>query len=339
MPAAPAPADEAERLAVLHSYAVLDWPADKLLDDLAGLAARLTGSPIALISLIDRDRQYFLSRTGLEATETPRDAAFCAHAILTPERTLVIPDALADARFADNPLVRGEPHIRFYAGAPLLSPERQPLGTLCVIDREVRQLDPGQLETLEILARAVCATLELQRAGRRLQTLALTDALTSLGNRRSFILELDRAIARHQRKTRPFALLAFDLDGFKAVNDSQGHAAGDRLLAAAAAAASATLRRGEAIARLGGDEFAALLETPDQAGAAAAGERVRKAIAAALASLGHRVTASVGAVLFQTPPTDAEAALAAADLQLYAAKRAGRNRVCCATAGTSAPAA
>lgn len=324
---------------MLQSYAVLDRPADKLLDDLAGLAARLTGSPIALISLIDRDRQYFLSRTGLDVLETPRDLAFCAHAILTPERTLVVPDAMADPRFADNALVLGVPHIRFYAGAPLLGPERQPLGTLCIIDREARQIDPAQQETLEILARAVCATLELQRTGRLLQTLALTDPLTGLGNRRAFIVELGRAIARQQRNRRPFALLAFDLDGFKAVNDCQGHAAGDRLLVAAAAAASATLRRDEAIARLGGDEFAAVLETADQAGAAAAGERVRQAIATALTALGHRVTASVGAVLFQTPPADPEAALAAADTQLYAAKRAGRNRVRCITAAAAASAA
>jgi len=338
MPAATAPADEAERLAVLQSYDVLDRPAEKLLDDLAALAARLTASPIALISLIDRDRQYFLSRTGLDVVETPRDAAFCAHAILTPDQILVVQDATADPRFADNPLVLGAPNIRAYAGAPLLGPERQPLGTLCVIDREPRCFDPGQLQTLEILARAACAALELQRTGRLLQNLALTDPLTGLANRRAFLTELDRAIARFQRDRRPFALLAFDLDGFKSVNDRDGHAMGDQLLRATAAAAGATLRRGEAIARLGGDEFAALLETADEAGAAAAGERVRKAIAGALAALGHGVTASVGAVLFPAPPADAEAALAAADAQLYAAKRGGRNQVCCAIAGSLAAA-
>ena len=164
------PPDEDARLAELRSCNILDTLAEKEYDDLTRLAARICGTPTALISLVDRDRQWFKSRVGLDATETPRDWAFCAHAIHDQE-PLIVPDALEDERFRDNPLVTAAPNIRFYAGTPLRTGAGHALGTLCVIDYERRQFTAGQKEDLEILGRQVTALLDLRRKTRRLAEL------------------------------------------------------------------------------------------------------------------------------------------------------------------------
>jgi GAF domain-containing protein len=160
-PAPPHPR-ERQRLQALGLYRVLNTEAEKSFDDLAHLASAICGSPISLVSLVDEGRQWFKARVGMAATETSRDVAFCAYAILQDD-VLVVPDALADERFADNPLVLSDPHIRFYAGAPLITPEGLPLGTLCVFDRVPRQLSPEQVHALEVLRDAVVTQLELRR--------------------------------------------------------------------------------------------------------------------------------------------------------------------------------
>lgn len=156
---APLPADEPQRLEALRRYDILDSPPELIFDDLARLASHLCGTPIALISLIDIERQWFKARLGLDAAETSRDFAFCAHAILGSD-LMEVPDATVDARFFDNPLVTGDPNIRFYAGAPLISPSGYKLGTLCVIDRQPRQLTEEQREALRALSRQVIAQVE-----------------------------------------------------------------------------------------------------------------------------------------------------------------------------------
>lgn len=168
------PPTEAARLDALRQYAVLDSEAEQGFDELVRVASILCGTPISLVSLVDADRQWFKARHGLAATQTPRDQAFCAHAILeaTP---LVVPDARHDERFQDNPLVTGDPGIRFYAGAPLLTSEGHALGTLCVIDRQPRALTAAQLEGLQLLARQVVMQLEHRRV-----TAALANALAGL---------------------------------------------------------------------------------------------------------------------------------------------------------------
>jgi len=161
---APLPEYEQQRQLALNRFHILDTPREQSFDDLAQLAMTLCEVPIAVVSLIDHDRQWFKTCLGLDATETPRDVAFCAHAILSPDDVLVIEDALLDHRFNDNPLVLGEPHIRFYAGAPLVTKDGDALGTLCVIDHKSRQLSELQLSTLKLLAGQVMQLLQLREA-------------------------------------------------------------------------------------------------------------------------------------------------------------------------------
>jgi signal transduction histidine kinase len=160
----PAPLDEAERLRILHELDVLDTDPEVDYDDVVSLAAHICGVPMSLVSLVDADRQWFKARIGLDATETSRDVSFCAHAILGKD-LMVVPDALADRRFADNPAVRQDPGVRFYAGAPLVTTDGHALGTLCVVDAVPRRLSLGQLQALRALARQVTAQLELRRYG------------------------------------------------------------------------------------------------------------------------------------------------------------------------------
>jgi PAS domain S-box-containing protein len=168
MQSAPIPTNEAERLAALLKLQILDTEPESMFDGITELAARICNTPTALISLVDTDRQWFKSRVGLDATETGRDISFCGHAILQKD-AFVIEDAQLDSRFSDNPLVTGAPHIRFYAGLPLITKDQQSIGTLCVIDQKPNQLNDCQLTSLKTLATQVTSLLELRLANVQLE--------------------------------------------------------------------------------------------------------------------------------------------------------------------------
>lgn len=155
--------DDAARVAALHRYKILDTDPEQAFDDLTLLASYICEAPIALLTLIDSDRQWFKSSVGLSGRETDRNVSFCTHAIETPDEIMVVPNALTDQRFKQNPYVIGEPKIRFYAGAPLVTPGGHALGTLCVVDRVPRTLTPQQLQALDALRRQAQAQLELRR--------------------------------------------------------------------------------------------------------------------------------------------------------------------------------
>jgi two-component system cell cycle sensor histidine kinase/response regulator CckA len=161
------PEYEKKRLRVLWQYDLLDTVPEEIFDDLTELAARICEAPIAMITLVDEKRQWFKSKIGLSVNETSRDISFCSHAIGHPE-LFIVPDATRDERFAKNPLVTSDPKIRFYAGAPLITPDGYAIGTLCVIDKVPRELRDDQKSALRVLARHVMTQLELRRRSRQL---------------------------------------------------------------------------------------------------------------------------------------------------------------------------
>ena len=188
------PTNEEARLIALDKYAILDTDPEQSFDDLTLLASFVCKTPIALISLLDENRQWFKSRVGLDATETSRDIAFCSMAILQAD-VFIVPDALADARFRDNPLVVSEPHIRFYAGAPLINEDGFALGTLCVVDRAPRELAPDQQEALKALSRLVLAQLEFRRNLIFLKE-ALTDRTKEEHERQQELIHVQETLMR-----------------------------------------------------------------------------------------------------------------------------------------------
>ena len=336
MQAAPLPDNEDQRLTALAAQHIMDSERDPRFDSLVELAADMFDMPIALVSLVDRDRQWFKAEHGLGARETSRDSAFCAYAILTPGEVMVVEDAAADARFADNPLVTGDPSIRFYAGAPVLADTGEALGTLCVIDRVPRVMDAPARQRLRRLAGSVGAMIQLHRSTISLQLAATRDALTGLGNRALLDLRLGEAVAG-SAEGRPCALLLADLDGFKAINDRFGHPVGDMVLGEVGHRLNQIVRGGDLAARFGGDEFAVVMTgLSEPAMAERVSRRIMEQMGAPMLIGGHNVMprCSVGVAHCPLDALDARGLIHAADQALYEAKRQGRGRVVVAGQGT-----
>ncbi|MFB2686673.1 diguanylate cyclase domain-containing protein [Shewanella mangrovisoli] len=247
----PVPENELQRLATLRALNVLDTDAEERFDRITRLTRRIFALPICLVTLVDANRQWFKSRQGIEVEQTPRDISLCAHAI-NHDGIFVVHDALKDPRFCDNPLVTEPPHIRFYVGYPLTIHGEFRVGTLCLISNEPRDFTEEDAETLTDLGQMVEAEL-LSIAQNTL------DPLTMISNRRGFELLAYQSLASCRRTDAEAALVFFDLDFFKEVNDSFGHRKGDQLLYDFAHILMAAFRESDVIARLGGDEFVVLL--------------------------------------------------------------------------------
>lgn len=310
------PQDEQARIETLRSLRILDTPPEERFDRLARMAKRLFGVPIALVSLIDENRQWFKSCVGLDVSETSRDISFCGHAILGNE-VFIIPNAIEDARFADNPLVVSGPKIRFYAGCPLRAPNGRTLGTLCIVDQKPRRLGNEDLEALKDLASMV----EREIAAVQLATL---DELTDISNRRGFMMLAQHSLRLCARQKIPAALVFMDLDKFKPINDAYGHAEGDRALASFAGQMKSTYRDSDIFARLGGDEFAALLSNTSKERAEDAVARFRQSLQKYNqdADRGYDILFSYGIVEFNPEKHETiEALLSDGDTLMYELKR------------------
>lgn len=314
----PKPLDEPRRIAALHALDILDTEPEERFDRITRLAQRLFGTQMATVSLIDTERQWFKSSRGLDEPENSRDVSFCAHAILTPEATTVVPDATLDERFADNPLVLDDPSIRFYAGHPVSAPGGEPLGTLCVIDDkpwEEGDFDAEALRDLAAMVEAEIASLSL----------AIGDELTGLANRRGFEMLGERLLAAARRLELPLAVVYADLDNMKPINDQLGHDAGDRAIAEVGRLVEEALRGSDLIARVGGDEFCAVLVDVDPDSVAGALARVEAALARRNAESDEEFDLSLS-LGYETAAPEDERSLwdlaAAADAAMMEAKRA-----------------
>ncbi|EKV27576.1 Histidine kinase A [Caenispirillum salinarum AK4] len=343
MIAPPAPADEALRLLVLEECALLDTPPDPVFDAMTDLAATLCDTPIALVSLVDKSRQWFKARRGLEPQETPREYAFCGHAIAAAE-PLVVEDAAADSRFADNPLVTGAPGIRFYAGCPIVAGDGALLGTVCVIDRVPRTLSEDQFHGLGRIAEMASALIDERRRNRmlldqtakaseQLRRLALTDSVTGALNRRGF---LDQAT---WMGSGPGALVLMEIDSLDLIRAELGLSAAESVVKEVTALAQRVGHDG-VVGRLQSAVLAVYLPDSDLDEGRALAERLRAILAAAPVDAAGEpysatITAGVAAVV---GPRGVEAALTAADTALTEARTMGGDQVViCARAAPPPP--
>lgn len=350
----PLPTNEADRLRELQSYDILDTLPERVYDDVVALASFICGTPISLVSLVDADRQWFKARVGLDATETPREVAFCAHAILQPDRLLVVEDTSKDARFADNPYVTGGPRVGFYAGAPLVAPGGVPLGTLCVIDYQPRQLSQAQTEALMALSRQVVEHFVLRRNAKTLEDAVLQyetyreemedvyqrraaeeraraamearDEITGLGSLACFEYLLDEELGRAVRRSQQLTVLRVAFDGFAAYRRDHGEAATHAALHSLGGVLARAVRGTDVVCRFGEDDFAVLLPGTKPDGAAVLAERLRRTVAGV--DWPHRqVTVSVGGGAFDPGNDDQRSLLARVESALVHACTAGGNQV------------
>lgn len=315
--------DEEGRVAALNRLEFLDTAPEEPFEKIVNLIRTVLKVPIATVTLVDSDRQWFKAQSGLYVQETPRSVSFCTHTIQQRE-PLIVPDALLDPRFADSPLVREDPHIRSYVGIPLQTADGYNVGALCAIDTQPRTFSDADIAILTNFAHIVTDEMELRQIAKR-------DHLTGALNRRGFLEQVEKEISRFVRHQRPATLIALDVDHFKAINDRHGHPAGDEVLRQIAQLCSATMRPSDFFGRLGGEEFALLLPEIAGAEAFAATERFRVKIESQNFAIPGdqmlRVTASFGVMAISAGVENADAWLAATDALLYEAKRNGRNRV------------
>ena len=338
MQQAPLHPNEEQRLRNLYDLKLLDTPAEERFERITRLVREFFEVPIALITLIDKERQWFKSSQGLDVPETPRSTSFCSYTILE-ERLMLIHDTRQDERFMDNPLVIHEPHTRFYAGYPLHTPDGNPVGSLCIMDRHPRRLDLPQRMALKDFAAIAEDELMAVKASQvqrdlleemdRLQLKSMVDPLTRAWNRGAITDILEREAARARRDETPVSVSLLDLDHFKKVNDTYGHPVGDIVLQQMADRVRRAIRNYDGFGRYGGEEFLLVLPGCDLEQGRAHAERVRSMLCDEPFLVNDHeleVTASLGVTVLG-PGEKASGAIARADEALYQAKQEGRNRV------------
>lgn len=262
----PIPENDIERVEELQSLRILDTAAEERFDRYTRLISDLYEFPVVLVTLVDRDRQWFKSSCGLDFRETKRDLSFCAHAIME-SGVFIVPDARRDDRFADNPLVTGHPHIRFYAGCTVRGPSGRPLGTLCAIDREPREFDDRQCAQLtqfaQLVERELQQTHELDKLRAAIEFNAYYDPLTKLPNKRLLYDRLEFLIGVREQEGGRLAVVLFNVGGLRYINQAFGTTTGDDLLCEVARRLEVASPPGASHARLGGDEFVLVLPATD----------------------------------------------------------------------------
>lgn len=310
------PANEAQRLVQLREMNILNTPPEERFDRLTRLARRLFDTPVALVSLVDASQQWFKSVAGnYQASSTPRDISFCGHALLQQD-VMVVEDARQDERFHDNPLVTGEPHIRFYAGCPLRGPGGVNVGTLCILGPEPRAFSAEDCATLRDLAGMAEAELAAFQV-------ATCDEMTQITNRRGFMTLGQLVLNDCLLKQRPACLTFLDLDKFKLINDTLGHREGDRALMDFADAMKVSFRQWDLFARLGGDEFVVLFNGLRQSDAEALLAEFARFLQQQTAGLNRRYALRFSSGVVEFDPARAqslEQLLDASDARMYAAK-------------------
>lgn len=264
------PENEAQRIKDLHSLDILDTEPEERFDRVTRIAKHLFDVPIAVVSLVDSQRQWFKSCIGIPVRETARNISFCGHAI-NDEQAFIINDATKDPRFLDNPLVMGDPYIRFYAGVPLVYHNNTKLGTLCIIDTKPRELSMEQIADLVDLAKMAEQELEATIQ-------ATLDPLTQISNRRGFFELSAKSIQYCRMGGFCVALAYFDLDDFKSINDELGHKVGDEVLQNFADLMASCFSESDVFARIGGDEFVVLMSGLTEKVADVAIKRFRKSV-------------------------------------------------------------
>jgi diguanylate cyclase (GGDEF)-like protein len=320
----PLPDNESSRIRALRSFEILDTDPELEFDALTRVAAHAFNTPVAVVAMLDSDRLWFKSKLALQVPQLDRKIAFCAHTVMRFSEVLVVDDLLADVRFAGNPLVANAPHFRFYAGAAILDSDHHALGTIAVIDTKPRRFSDSQRHTLADLSTLAMTALQSRRRAIDLSRLAMTDHLTGIANRAKFEAAIKAEIQNAKNSGNPFDVLLLDLDGFKEVNDTFGHAAGDEVLRKVAERLSLVVRPDDILARLGGDEFGILMRNGHPCTPGLLCEHIRTAVGRSIRlSSGKivRVGISVGAASYTGTLSSAGELFARADHVLYEAKR------------------
>lgn len=313
--------NEAERVETLQRYNILDTAPETEFENIISLVQTTFNVPMAAISFIDSDRQWFKASRGLELSETSREDAFCNYTIQSDE-VLVVSDAKEDDRFSDNPFVLGEAGIQCYMGTPLQAPNGKNIGSLCVIGTEPREFTEAEARILERFASLVVSQLELRQT-------ALLDNLTQTMNRGPFLEQVDIAIKAFKQKGICSTLALIDVDRFKILNDTYGHPLGDKILVAFAKACTDSIRSVDLVGRIGGDEFGLLLRGITPVAADKVIQRVHSNISKVTIpdNPSVKITASIGYVSIVDSIEKKENWIELADIALYKSKANGRNVV------------